>query len=103
MSYIDRIKPTHKGIATYLDDLKNKVYQVPAFTGNIFCKQKSDSLVFTETFSLKRKSPRLVLQETFFASKKAILLFSQKVFRLKQNRHGYFAQKYCMGKTKCIN
>ncbi len=70
MSYTDRIKPTHKGIATYLGDLKNKVYQVPAFcrkffslskiatatfTGNIFCKQKSDSLVFTESFSAYAK------------------------------------------------
>ncbi len=55
MSYTNRIKPTHKGIATYLDDLKNREFQIPTFTGNIFCKQKSDSLVFTESFSAYAK------------------------------------------------
>lgn len=31
MNFTDRIKPTDKGITTYLDELKNRNYQVPTF------------------------------------------------------------------------
>lgn len=31
MNYTDRIFPTNKGLTTYLDDLKNKHYQIPTF------------------------------------------------------------------------
>lgn len=31
VSYVDRIKPTDKGIYSYLEDLRNKNYQIPTF------------------------------------------------------------------------
>jgi hypothetical protein len=31
MSYTDRIKPTDKGITTYLDELRNMDFQIPTF------------------------------------------------------------------------
>ena len=34
MNFTDRIKPTDKGITTYLDELKNKDYQIPTFQTN---------------------------------------------------------------------
>jgi len=31
MEHADRIKPTHDSIGTYLENLKNKKYQIPTF------------------------------------------------------------------------
>ncbi|WP_152056671.1 DUF262 domain-containing protein [Aliarcobacter butzleri] len=41
MSYIDRIKPTDKGIITYLDDLKNSNYQIPTFQREVVWEKES--------------------------------------------------------------
>ncbi len=41
MSYTDRIKPTHKGITTYLDDLKNGEYQIPTFQRNVVWEKQN--------------------------------------------------------------
>ena len=35
MNFTDRIKPTDKGITTYLDELKNKEYQIPTFQRDV--------------------------------------------------------------------
>ena len=35
MSYTDRIRPTDKGITTYLDELRGKNYQIPTFQREI--------------------------------------------------------------------
>lgn len=35
MNFTDRIKPTDKGIATYLDELKNQNYQIPTFQRDV--------------------------------------------------------------------
>ncbi|MBS9779387.1 MAG: DUF262 domain-containing protein [Moraxellaceae bacterium] len=35
MNFTDRIKPTDKGITTYLDDLKRQDYQIPTFQRNV--------------------------------------------------------------------
>lgn len=35
MNFTDRIKPTDKGITTYLDDLKNQNYQIPTFQRDV--------------------------------------------------------------------
>ena len=31
MNFTDRIRPTDKGITTYLDELKNRDFQIPTF------------------------------------------------------------------------
>jgi len=41
LSYTDRIKPTHKGITTYLDDLKNGEYQIPTFQRNVVWEKQN--------------------------------------------------------------
>ena len=41
MNYTDRIKPTHKGITTYLDDLKNGEYQIPTFQRNVVWERQN--------------------------------------------------------------
>ena len=41
MNYTDRIKPTHKGITTYLDDLKNGEYQIPTFQRNVVWEKQN--------------------------------------------------------------
>ena len=33
--YTDRIKPNHRGITTYLDNLLNKEYQIPTFQRDV--------------------------------------------------------------------
>lgn len=35
MNFTDRIKPTDKGITTYLDELKNRNYQIPTFQRDV--------------------------------------------------------------------
>lgn len=41
MNYIDRIKPTDKGITTYLDELRNSNYQIPTFQREIVWEQEN--------------------------------------------------------------
>jgi len=41
LSYTDRIRPTHKGITTYLDDLKNGKYQIPTFQRNVVWEKQN--------------------------------------------------------------
>ena len=41
MSFTDRIKPTDKGITTYLDDLKNDKYQIPTFQRNVVWEKEN--------------------------------------------------------------
>ncbi len=41
MSYIDRIKPTDKGITTYLDELKNSNYQIPTFQREVVWEKEN--------------------------------------------------------------
>lgn len=41
MSFTDRIKPTDKGITTYLDELKNDDYQIPTFQRNVVWEQEN--------------------------------------------------------------
>lgn len=41
MGYIDRIRPTDKGITTYLDELRGKNYQIPTFQREIVWDKES--------------------------------------------------------------
>jgi len=41
MNYTDRIKPTDKGITTYLDELKNQDYQIPTFQRNVVWEKEN--------------------------------------------------------------
>lgn len=41
MNFTDRIKPTDKGITTYLDDLKNQKYQIPTFQRNVVWEREN--------------------------------------------------------------
>jgi hypothetical protein len=41
MNFTDRIKPTDKGITTYLDDLKNQKYQIPTFQRNVVWQREN--------------------------------------------------------------
>ena len=41
MNFTDRIKPTDKGITTYLDDLKNHKYQIPTFQRNVVWEKEN--------------------------------------------------------------
>ncbi|MEA3330804.1 MAG: DUF262 domain-containing protein [Campylobacterota bacterium] len=41
MSFTDRIKPTDKGITTYLDDLKNSDYQIPTFQREVVWEKEN--------------------------------------------------------------
>lgn len=41
MNFTDRIKPTDKGITTYLDELKNQNYQIPTFQRDIVWKEEN--------------------------------------------------------------
>ena len=41
MSFTDRIKPTDKGITTYLDDLKNSEYQIPTFQREVVWEKEN--------------------------------------------------------------
>jgi len=41
MNFTDRIKPTDKGITTYLDDLKNQKYQIPTFQRNVVWEKEN--------------------------------------------------------------
>jgi len=41
MSFTDRIKPTDKGITTYLDDLKNSNYQIPTFQREVVWEKEN--------------------------------------------------------------
>lgn len=41
MNFTDRIKPTDKGITTYLDELKNNNYQIPTFQRNVVWEQEN--------------------------------------------------------------
>ncbi len=41
MSFADRIKPTDKVITTYLDDLKNREYQIPTFQRDVVWEEEN--------------------------------------------------------------
>lgn len=41
MDFTDRIKPTDKGITTYLDDLKNQNYQIPTFQRDVVWEKEN--------------------------------------------------------------
>ncbi len=41
MNFTDRIKPTDKGITTYLDDLKNSDYQIPTFQREVVWEKEN--------------------------------------------------------------
>jgi len=41
MNFTDRIKPTDKGITTYLDDLKSQEYQVPTFQRDVVWEEEN--------------------------------------------------------------
>lgn len=41
MNFTDRIKPTDKGITTYLDELKNHNYQIPTFQRNVVWEKEN--------------------------------------------------------------
>lgn len=41
MNFTDRIKPTDKGITTYLDDLKNQKYQIPTFQRSVVWEREN--------------------------------------------------------------
>ena len=41
MNYTDRIKPTDKGITTYLDELKNSNYQIPTFQREVVWEREN--------------------------------------------------------------
>lgn len=41
MNFTDRIKPTDKGITTYLDDLKNSNYQIPTFQREVVWEKEN--------------------------------------------------------------
>lgn len=41
MNFTDRIKPTDKGITTYLDDLKNLTYQIPTFQREVVWEKEN--------------------------------------------------------------
>lgn len=41
MNFTDRIKPTDKGITTYLDELKNQDYQIPTFQRNVVWEKEN--------------------------------------------------------------
>lgn len=41
MNFTDRIKPTDKGITTYLDELKNQDYQIPTFQRDVVWEREN--------------------------------------------------------------
>ena len=41
MNFTDRIKPTDKGITTYLDELKNLAYQIPTFQRDVVWEKEN--------------------------------------------------------------
>lgn len=41
MNFTDRIKPTDKGITTYLDELKNRNYQIPTFQRDVVWEKEN--------------------------------------------------------------
>jgi hypothetical protein len=41
MNFTDRIKPTDKGITTYLDELKNQNYQIPTFQRDVVWEEEN--------------------------------------------------------------
>lgn len=41
MNFTDRIKPTDKGITTYLDELKNQDYQIPTFQRDVVWQKEN--------------------------------------------------------------
>lgn len=41
MNFTDRIKPTDKGITTYLDELKNQTYQIPTFQRDVVWEKEN--------------------------------------------------------------
>lgn len=41
MNFTDRIKPTDKGITTYLDELKNQDYQIPTFQRDVIWEKEN--------------------------------------------------------------
>ncbi len=41
MNYTDRILPTHKGLTTYLDELRNKNYQIPTFQRDVVWEKEN--------------------------------------------------------------
>lgn len=41
MSYTDRIYPTNKGLTTYLDELRNKNYQIPTFQREVVWEKEN--------------------------------------------------------------
>jgi hypothetical protein len=41
MNFTDRIKPTDKGITTYLDELKNQNYQIPTFQRDVVWEKEN--------------------------------------------------------------
>jgi len=41
MNFTDRIKPTDKGITTYLDELKNQDYQIPTFQRDVVWEKEN--------------------------------------------------------------
>ena len=41
MSFTDRIKPTDKGITTYLDELRNRNYQIPTFQRDVVWEKEN--------------------------------------------------------------
>ncbi len=41
LNFTDRIKPTDKGITTYLDDLKNSDYQIPTFQREVVWEKEN--------------------------------------------------------------
>ncbi|MDP4007876.1 MAG: DUF262 domain-containing protein [Candidatus Peregrinibacteria bacterium] len=41
MNFTDRIKPTDKGITTYLDDLKSQEYQIPTFQRDVVWEEEN--------------------------------------------------------------
>ena len=42
MNFTDRIKPTDKGITTYLDELKNHNYQIPTFHRDVVWEKENN-------------------------------------------------------------
>ena len=41
MDFTDRIRPTDKGITTYLDELKNQDYQIPTFQRDVVWEEEN--------------------------------------------------------------
>ena len=58
MNFTDRIRPTDKGITTYLDELKNLDYQIPTFQRNVVWEKENVKKLWDRVIPPKRAASK---------------------------------------------